>query len=211
MLRSFLVFLAFYFFQAHAAPSEELVENLPSFGKPLSQHYSGYLNATDGCDTASNGYCYIHYWLALADNDWKDKPLILWLNGGPGSSSILGFLQELGPLLINATGGLMVNPFSWTKLANVVVIESPVGVGYSYCETQVNGGICRNTDRYTASSARAAMVDLFAKFPEFQSSDFFITGESYAGVYIPTLAYEIITHNKDYPDVHIPLKGLAVG
>jgi len=52
---------------------------------------------------------------------------VLWLNGGPGSSSILGMLQEMGPLLINATGGLMANPYAWTKQANLLVLESPAG------------------------------------------------------------------------------------
>ena len=54
-------------------------------------------------------------------------PVVLWLNGGPGSSSILGMLQEMGPLLINATGGLMANPYAWTKQANLLVLESPAG------------------------------------------------------------------------------------
>lgn len=151
--------------------------------------------------------------MAMAEGDSMTKPLLLWLNGGPGSSSILGFLTELGPYLMNATGGLMENPYAWTKLANVVVIESPIGVGYSYCANQVNGkGICQNTDKFTASASRAALVDLFTnKFPEFQHNDFFITGESYAGVYIPTLAYEIIMYNAQDPSVKIPLQGIAVG
>ena len=97
---------------------------------------------------------------------------------GPGSPSTLGFLQELGPLLLNATGGLMSNPYSWTKLTNVFVIESPVGVGYSYCSAQAEGKVCRNTDKFTASTARAAMVDFFRnKFPELAQNDFYITGE----------------------------------
>ena len=66
----------------------------------------------------------------------------------PGSSSLLGFLQEEGPLLINAKGGLMDNPYSWTKYVNLVAIEAPVGVGYSYCSRQLDEGKpCQNTDR----------------------------------------------------------------
>ena len=104
---------------------------------------------------------------------------MLWLNGGPGASSVAGMLSENGPLLINATGGLMVNPYSWTRIANLLVFEAPVGVGYSYCSSQANKGLCKNTDKLTASASRAALVDFYSKFPELRGKDFFITGESY--------------------------------
>jgi hypothetical protein len=93
-----------------SAPLNDIIHNVPLYGRPPTPQFSGYLDATnDGCDMATNGpVCKLHYWLALAeDNDdgpGLSKPLVLWLNGGPGSSSILGFLQEIGPLLINATG-----------------------------------------------------------------------------------------------------------
>ena len=187
-----LVVLAELVCICRALPESDLVNSLPLFGPPPTPHYSGYLNATDGCDTSVNGdSCQIHYWMALAQgSDWKSKPVVLFLNGGPGSSSLLGFLQEVGPLLINATGGLMENPYSWNSVANLFVMESPVGVGFSYCAKQKEkGGLCTNTDKFTASAARAAMVDFFGtKFPELRENDFFITGESYAGVYIPTMA-----------------------
>jgi len=136
----------------------------------------------------------LHYWFAEAEAaDAKSKPVVLWLNGGPGSSSILGFLQEMGPLLMNATGGLMKNPYAWTKQANLFVLESPGGVGYSYCAAQKAGGACKNTDISTAKAARAALQDFFkTKFPELLSNPFFIAGESYAGVYVPTLTKEIL-------------------
>lgn len=100
----------------------------------------------------------------------------------------------------------MENPFSWTKKANLFVIESPIGVGYSYCANMLEGKKCKNTDKYTASTSRAALQDFFVKFPEFASNDFFITGESYAGVYIPTLTKEILDNA---PEVN--LVGIAVG
>lgn len=193
-----------------SAPLADLVEYVPGYGRPPTPQFSGFLDATDGCDTASNGNgCYLHYWLALAEEDPLNKPTILWLNGGPGSSSIIGFLTELGPLLMNATGGLMKNPYSWTQLANVMALEAPVGVGYSYCANQKdNSQKCINTDKFTASASRAAMVDFFVnKFPELAKNDFFITGESYAGVYIPTLTKEIL----DNAEGKVPLKGIAVG
>mmetsp|Transcript_23257 Transcript_23257/g.35210 ORF Transcript_23257/g.35210 Transcript_23257/m.35210 type:complete len:544 (-) Transcript_23257:9-1640(-) len=191
---------------AEGAPKADFVSELPLFGTPPTPQYSGYLNATDGCDTESNGeFCLIHYWLATSKAG-KDAPVVLWLNGGPGSSSILGFLQELGPLLMNSTGGLMENPWAWTNVAHVIAIESPIGVGYSYCANQMKGKVCKNTDKFTASASRAAIVSFFEKFPELVDNPFFITGESYAGVYIPTLAREILDKAP-----HVNLVGLAVG
>jgi serine carboxypeptidase-like clade I len=256
-----------------SAAELDRVESLPLFGRPPSPQWSGYLNATAGCDTDVNGNdCQLHYWLALAEqdaendddgdvadaaadssyyystratqqknNNKKKKPLLLWLNGGPGASSIVGMLQELGPLLVNATGGLLRNPYAWTKVAHVLILESPVGVGYSYCANQKqkrleeedglssSSSSCRHTDRYTASAARAALEDFFfVKFAHLfaptTTTDFYIAGESYAGVYIPTLAQEILRSNHhrrrrqqqttttgSSATMTIPLKGILVG
>ena len=194
-----------------AAPLEDLVQRLPDYGRTPTPQFSGYLDATDGCNTGANGdYCRLHYWFAMAETeDPMTAPVVLWLNGGPGSSSLIGYLQENGPLLMNATGGLMKNPWSWTKVANLLALEAPVGVGYSYCANQKDPGhVCENTDKYTASASRAGLVDFFTnKFPELATNDFFITGESYAGVYIPTLAKELLDHAAEI----VNLVGIAVG
>jgi carboxypeptidase C (cathepsin A) len=124
---------------------------------------------------------------------------------------LLGWYTELGPLLMNATGGLMENPWSWTKAGvNLLAIEAPMGVGFSYCSRQINDKKpCVNSDQSTAKVSRAALVDFFTnKFPEL-NGDFYITGESYAGVYIPTLAKELL-EDPAAKDA-VPLKGIAVG
>jgi serine carboxypeptidase-like clade 1 len=159
--------------------------------------------------TYTNGpICKLHYWMALAEvENPQEAPLVLFLNGGPGSSSVLGFMQEVGPFLVDADGGLMQNPWSWTKVANLMVLEAPIGVGYSYCSKQFDGVPCVNTDKFTASASRAALVDFFEnKFPELAGNHFFITGESYAGIYIPTLAKQLLDNA---PQVN--LVGIAVG
>lgn len=186
-----------------SAPAPDAVPLLPGFGTPPTPHFSGYLNAS-----AAEPGTMLHYWFAAAEGEWTSKPLVLWLNGGPGASSILGMLQEQGPLIIDGEGGLMENPWAWTKLANLVVLESPAGVGYSYCAA---GGACKNTDKSTAKAAAAAVADLYAsKFPELRANAFFITGESYAGVYSPTLAQEIVDANARGAPA-IKLTGMAVG
>lgn len=193
---------------ASATWLDDYIDELPGYGKTPTPQFSGYLDASDGCDLYTNGpICNLHYWFAFAEKAPEKAPVVLWLNGGPGSSSLIGFLQEEGPLLINATGGLMENPYSWTKYVNLLALEAPVGVGYSYCSRQEDmKKPCVNTDRYTASASRAALVDFFTKkFPEFASNEFYITGESYAGVYIPTLTKEILDNST------LNLKGIAVG
>jgi len=202
-----------------AAPLEDLIDELPGYGRPPTPMFSGYLDATDGCDTTVNGpVCKIHYWLAMADgSDFDEKtngprPTVLWLNGGPGSSSLLGWLQEVGPLLLNATGGLMENPWAWTKAnVNLMAIEAPMGVGFSYCSRQVDEGKpCLNSDTNTATASRAALVDFFKiKFPELYEGGFYIAGESYAGVYIPTLSRQLLVNEQ--AQKHVPLKGILVG
>eukprot|EP00618_Florenciella_parvula_P001494 CAMPEP_0119483160 /NCGR_PEP_ID=MMETSP1344-20130328/10690_1 /TAXON_ID=236787 /ORGANISM="Florenciella parvula, Strain CCMP2471" /LENGTH=538 /DNA_ID=CAMNT_0007517629 /DNA_START=73 /DNA_END=1689 /DNA_ORIENTATION=+ len=191
---------------AESAPDADAVPHLPDYGVPPSPMWSGYLDASAAEDGTK-----LHYWYSQMENTTTTagagSPVVLWLNGGPGSSSILGMLQEMGPVLINATGGLMQNPYAWTKQANLLILESPAGVGYSYCAAMATGGDCHNTDISTAAAARAALQDFFgSKFPELATSPLYITGESYAGVYVPTLADELL---RNAPEV--ALKGVAVG
>ena len=191
---------------ASAAPLQDAVPTLPGFGTPPAPQYSGFLDATKADPEAG---VHLHYWFAETTSTDPNAPVILWLNGGPGSSSVLGMLQENGPLIINATGGLMENPHGWTQKANLVILESPSGVGYSYCANSLKSPAegCINTDNSTARAARVAMQDFFGtKFPELAKRDFFITGESYAGVYVPTLAREILDNAPE-----INLQGVAVG
>ena len=124
--------------------------------------------------------------------------MVLWLNGGPGSSSLIGLLTENGQFrlneysLKNVTHGvpqLFYNQYGWTQLANIIYLESPKGVGFSYCEGGQSD--CINTDESTAMDSYEFLLNFFLEFPEFLSNEFFIAGESYAGIYIPMLMDQI--------------------
>jgi carboxypeptidase C (cathepsin A) len=169
-----------------AGPAADAVESLPGFDGPLpSKHYSGYLPTGKATGVAGQ----LHYWLIEAENDPETAPVALWLNGGPGSSSLIGLLTENGQVATNANSmtqntsdvpKLFYNPYSWSQVAHVVYLEQPKGVGFSYCEDPEVG--CTNTDESTAEDAYEALVNFFdEKFPEYKSKDFYITGESYAG------------------------------
>jgi carboxypeptidase C (cathepsin A) len=85
------------------------------------------------------------------------------------------------------------NKWSWNKEANVVYIESPAGVGYSFCD---NHRLCEShSDAGSSLDNLDAILSFFEKFPEFLSNDLYLTGESYAGVYVPYLAFRIDSYN----------------
>lgn len=192
-------------------PPSDYIYTLPGWGSTPTPHWSGFLNAS-----AAEPGTYLHYWFASSSGskcavEGANCPVVLWLNGGPGASSILGMLQEQGPLIIDNSGQLMENPYAWTTVANLLVVESPAGVGYSYCAAMAHGGACKNDDVSTAKALYVALLDFYAKFPTLAKERFYITGESYAGVYCPTLAAQIVAGNAADGAPRINLAGMAVG
>ena len=192
-----------------AAPAGDLITSLPGYpgGKTKSPQYSGLIPVDDAKSA------FLHYWFVSAINvDPSTAPLTIWLNGGPGCSSLDGFLYEMGPFTFvgdydNSTGvpRLMDNPNSWATVTNMLWIESPIGVGYSYA---TNGSLVSNDD--TASqNAFGFLRNWYAAFPEYAKSPLFITGESYAGFYVPQLSYRVYEYNQ--AGGTIPLVGFAVG
>jgi len=134
---------------------------------------------------------------------------VLWLNGGPGCSSLDGFLSEHGPFFANEDGqSLSINPYAWNLKTNVIYLESPAGVGFSYSD---NPKDYSTGDAQTAEDNYQALQSFFAQFPEFQNRDFYVTGESYGGVYVPTLVQRIQKGNANKEGIFINLKAFAVG
>nr|CAB3234490.1 lysosomal protective protein-like [Phallusia mammillata] len=191
-----LVVLCLWLTVADAAKSDDLITSLPGLSQmPSYKQYSGYLDASDTK--------HFHYWFVESQKDPLNDPLVLWLNGGPGCSSMGGFLTENGPLHIITDGKtLHNNPYSWNKIANVLYIESPAGVGYSYDD---NNDLDTDDDKVSLLNYNA-LVDFLKKFPEYSSNPFFVTGESYGGVYLPTLSVRIMEGS-----FKINFKGMAIG
>lgn len=176
------------------ADKSDEITNLPGVNpQPKFKHYSGYLQASPTH--------FLHYWYVESQNNPSTDPLVIWLNGGPGCSSMDGLLNEHGPYLATTKGDLRMNPFSWNMVANVLYIESPAGVGYSYA---TDGNVTTDDDQVSAENY-AALMQFYGKFPELLSHDLYITGESYGGVYVPTFAERVMTNSS------IKLKGILVG
>ncbi|KAI3513897.1 hypothetical protein L1887_12119 [Cichorium endivia] len=182
------------------------VSNLPgqNFNVDFAQ-YSGYVTVNEESGRA------LFYWLTEAVEDPASKPLVLWLNGGPGCSSIAyGMAEEVGPFHVNKDGkSVYLNPYSWNTVANLLFLDAPVGVGYSYSNT--TSDIFTNGDKRTASDSLQFLLNWLERFPQFKGRDFYITGESYAGHYVPQLSQAIVRYNKENTESPINLKGYMVG
>ena len=165
-------------------PRQNITE-LPGYGPPPTAWSSGYLQA----DPINGGYLYyimVESQSASPEND----PVVLWLNGGPGCSSLFALFAENGPLLLNESLSLIPNPYSWNKHANVLYLDQPVGTGFSYLQNNISG--YATTDAEVAAGAYRALLDFFTNaFPLLASNAFYITGESFAGRYIPAIAATI--------------------
>lgn len=132
----------------------------------------------------------LHYVAALSKRNPSKDPVIFWYNGGPGCSSMLGYLQEHGPYVFeDGALNLTENAYSWNKEATMIYVESPAGVGFSYCPDPEE---CHFDDHNSADDNLVAVLNIMTmKFPEFQNNDLYISGESYAGIYVPHLVYRV--------------------
>ncbi|XP_054155121.1 lysosomal protective protein-like [Oppia nitens] len=179
------------------ASNDDLIGSLPGLTEPIKfKQYSGYLTARPGR--------HHFYWFVESETDPANAPVVLWLTGGPGCSSVFGMLTENGPFHVNSDGKTVaLNTHSWNKVANVIYMESPVSTGFSYEDNQL---IPYNTDVSTAEDNYLALESFFVKYPHLKKNPFYIVGESYGGVYVPMLSLEIFKRNST-----INFKGAGVG
>ncbi|CAJ1937570.1 unnamed protein product [Sphenostylis stenocarpa] len=165
------------------------------------RQFSGYVIVDDIKHKA------LFYYFVESETDPASKPLVLWLNGGPGCSSLgVGAFSENGPFRPNGEV-LIKNEYSWNRETNMLYLETPVGVGFSYAK----GGYSYETvnDDTTARDNLVFLQRWFNKFPQYRHRDLFLAGESYAGHYVPQLAKLMIERNKK--EKLFNLKGIALG
>ncbi|XP_063778038.1 probable serine carboxypeptidase CPVL isoform X2 [Pseudophryne corroboree] len=163
--------------------------------------YSGYLTVNKTCD--SN----LFFWFFPAQLRPETAPVLLWLQGGPGGTSMFGLFVEHGPYIVQKNLTLVQREFSWTNKYSMLYIDNPVGTGFSF--TRDAKGYAVNQDD-VGRDLYSALTQFYQIFPEYQQNDFYATGESYAGKYVPAIGYYIHTHNPT-AKVKINFKGIAIG
>ncbi|XP_020530094.1 serine carboxypeptidase-like 7 isoform X2 [Amborella trichopoda] len=191
------------------ADSSARVEFLPGFEGALPfDFFSGYISVDE-----VNEYRLFYYLIKSENNPSKD-PLLLWLTGGPGCSGFSGLVIETGPLRIkveeyNGTlPALRYNPYSWTKVANVIYVDSPIGTGFSYSKSPPDYA---TSDSKTVKDLHKFLTNWFIEYPEFLSNPLYIAGDSYSGITVPVLTSEIANGiDSGYRPV-FNLKGYLVG
>jgi len=177
------------------------VTSLPGFEGPLpSKQDAGYVTVDD-----TNGTRYF-YWFVEAETAPEAAPLVVWYSGGPGGSGMIGMWTESGPFKLDGANRPVRNALSLTRRHNVLYLEQPCGVGFSYSNS--SSAYSMNDD----DSARLNYVFLqrwLAAFPALQGRQLWLAGESYAGMYIPRLAEQIVAG----PDAMLrgQLRGVLLG
>lgn len=122
MLRKITLLISATIQMALAKPDDEKITSMPNITFSTDV-YSGYLNVTENK--------MLHYMFVESKNAPATDPVLIWFNGGPGCSSLLGAFQENGPWVVDDNGTIYENPHPWNEKANVLYLESPAGVGYS--------------------------------------------------------------------------------
>ncbi|KAJ1561163.1 Cell death protease, partial [Cladochytrium tenue] len=192
-----------------AKPQDYAISNLPGVNAShldgvnashLAGQYAGYI------PVAANDTAKVFFWYVTTPAaSGGSTDLVIWLNGGPGCSSLPGLFQEHGPFLMQDDGSLEANPYSWNGVANILYIDQPVGTGFSFSDTL-------ETTEFTLAKTFLTFLDgWYTTFEETKDYDLFIAGESYASVYISYISKAIL----DYPYLSdgspIRLQGIMIG
>lgn len=186
-------------------------DNLAGRAQVSFDMYSGYINVTTAPD-------YLFYWFFENQDKNVSAPLIIWTNGGPGCSAMEGATTEIGPLTLfdikeacssgtcDYSGQFSANPYAWNKHANLLFLDQPRTVGYSFgYGTTVTSSVAAANDFISFYN------EWLNEFPEFTGRPLIIAGESYGGHYVPAWANAILDFNAANPSKIINLSGVVIG
>ncbi|CAN6195624.1 unnamed protein product [Urochloa humidicola] len=191
------------------AAGERLVTHLPGFQGPLPFDLrTGYVEVDE-----RNGVR-LFYYFTPSERSPADDPLVLWLSGGPGCSSFTGLIYQIGPLKFDDQGytdglpKLLYRSESWSKVSNIIFLDSPAGAGFSYSIAEQG---YNSSDTKAVDQIVIFLRKWFDVHPEFLSNPLYIGGDSYSGMIVPTVTSEIGKGNNAGSEPALNLKGYLVG
>lgn len=184
--------------------SHTIVKTLPGFPGDLPfKLETGYVGVGEGEDVE------LFYYFVESERNPKDDPLMIWISGGPGCSTIRAFFYQIGPLTLKYTESsgtipdLELNPYSWTKVANVIFLDAPTS-GFSYTKSPET---YKNSDTLSAKYTYEFLVKWLKNHPEFISNPLYITGLSYSGITVPIMVQEVYNGNEAGNESILNIKG----
>ncbi|KAL0874282.1 hypothetical protein Bca101_023987 [Brassica carinata] len=209
MDKKLLLLLLLIILNLHAC-SGSIVDFLPGFEGPLPfELETGYIGLGEEEQVQLFSY------FIKSEKNPKEDPLLLWLTGGPGCSSVSGLFFENGPITFNVDEGyrdrkptLQYTTHSWTKVANIIFLDQPVGTGFSYARTQI---LDTPSDSRQAKQIHEFIRKWLSKHTEFISNPFYVGGDSYSGKVIPASVQEISKGNDLKLKPQINLEGYVLG
>ncbi|GAB0086161.1 hypothetical protein DMENIID0001_001600 [Sergentomyia squamirostris] len=173
---------------------------------PRMEHlisYSGFLTVDERYN--SN----LFFWFFKAQKNWKEAPVVIWLAGGPGTTTFFPLFYEIGPFYLTLELDYPPREYSWHIDHNIIFIDNPVGTGYSFTDNE-DGYATTQAD--VAEDLYEALQQFFTLFPNLRSNSFFLCGESYGAQYLVTLG--LLIHNKNTNALDgqlINLQGISIG
>lgn len=145
----------------------------------------------------------LYYMLYPPRNKVDNSPLIIWLSGGPGCASTMAMIYENGPIFIDQNRQAQKNPFSWNDKAWLMFIDQPLGTGFGHSSYRN----IPDLEPKVADNFLTFMLKFYELHPDLKKLRLFVTGESYAGHYIPAIANRLYL----YQDNLFKLEGIAIG
>ncbi|KAL1213405.1 Serine carboxypeptidase-like 9 [Cardamine amara subsp. amara] len=201
--------LLFLLVLSHDAESGSIVKFLPGFEGPLPfELETGYIGVGEEEELQ------IFYYFIKSEKNPKEDPLLLWLSGGPGCSSITGLLYENGPVTLKLDPhnedfpSMVSTTYSWTKVANVLFVDQPVGTGFSYKRTPI---LDQTSSKTEIVRIHEFLEKWLVEHPEFLPNPFYVGGDSYSGMIVPALVHKISKDNYLCCKPPINLQGYVLG
>ncbi|XP_076902182.1 serine carboxypeptidase-like [Bidens hawaiensis] len=164
-------------------------------------HHAGYYRIEHSIDARM-------FYFFFESRGQKTDPVVIWLTGGPGCSSEVALFEENGPFKVQKNLSLVWNDYGWDQASNILFVDQPTGTGFSYTSDRRD---IRHDEQGVSSDLYDFLQAFFKEHPDYANNDYFITGESYAGHYIPAFATKVHEENKASNGIHINLKGFAIG